>query len=78
MILGTNTLSAVAEGEPSVVDEIRGAERIVVPIIVLGEYRLGVAHSRYRRAYESCLGECIESVTVLDVRKPAKHMRLSA
>lgn len=66
MILDTNALSAIAEGDP-------GAERhfvaraAVIPVIVLGEYRFGVALSRYRRQYERWIQEMISVCRVLDV-----------
>ena len=69
MILDTNALSAVADGDPSAVEVIRGAARIAVPVIVLGEFRFGIAQSRYRTSYEGWLRGWIESVTVLDVDK---------
>lgn len=67
MILDTNALSAVADGNPSAVDVIRSASRIAVPVIVLGEFRFGIAQSRYRTSYEDWLREWIESIAVLDV-----------
>ena len=38
-----------------------------VPVIVLGEYRLGIVQSRHRVSYEKWLQEWISSVTVLDI-----------
>lgn len=67
MILDTNALSAAADREPSALAIVSEAERIAVPVIVLGEYRLGIAQSRHRASYESWLQEWISSVTVLDI-----------
>jgi len=67
LILDTNALSAAAEREPSALEVVAGAERIAVPVIVLGEYRLGIAQSRYRDMYENWLREWIAAVTMLDV-----------
>ena len=67
MILDTNALSAAADREPSALAIVSKAERIAVPVIVLGEYRLGIAQSRHRASYENWLQEWISSVTVLDV-----------
>jgi tRNA(fMet)-specific endonuclease VapC len=50
-----------------------GADRIVVPVIVLGEYRLGIAQSRHRASYESWLREWIEAVSVLDLNDRTTH-----
>ena len=44
LILDTNALSAAAEREPSALEVVARAERLAIPVIVLGEYRLGIAH----------------------------------
>ena len=67
MILDTNALSAVADGEEAAMELVAGADRIAVPVIVLGEYRLGIAQSRHRASYESWLREWIAAVTILDI-----------
>jgi len=67
MILDTNALSGAADGDPGALDALAGAERIAVPVIVLGEYRLGISQSRHRKEYEEWLQEWITAVTVLDV-----------
>ena len=51
MILDTNALSAFADGMPSVVQQIAAADELHIPVIVLGEYRFGIATSRRRREY---------------------------
>jgi predicted nucleic acid-binding protein len=55
LILDTHALSAVADGEVSAVELVAGADRVALPVIVLGEYRLGIAQSRHRASYESWL-----------------------
>ena len=55
MILDTNALSAFADGVPPVVQQIAAADDLHIPVIVLGEYRFGIATSRRRREYESWL-----------------------
>jgi predicted nucleic acid-binding protein len=67
LILDTNALSAAAEREPDALEVIARAERLAVPVIVLGEYRLGISQSRRRRDYESWLREWIGTLTVLDI-----------
>ena len=67
MILDTNAVSAVADGETAALELVGRADRVAVPVIVLGEYRLGIAQSRHRASYESWLGEWIEAVSVLDI-----------
>jgi tRNA(fMet)-specific endonuclease VapC len=67
LILDTNALSAAAEREPDALDLVAGADRVAVPVIVLGEYRLGIAQSRHHTSYENWLREWITVVDVLDV-----------
>jgi tRNA(fMet)-specific endonuclease VapC len=67
LILDTNALSAVADGEASAMQLVAGADRVAIPVIVLGEYRMGIAQSRHRASYESWLREWIAAVTVLDI-----------
>lgn len=73
MILDTNAVSAAAEREPSALAVVAQAERLAVPVIVLGEYRLGIAQSRHRVAYENWLREWIAAVTVLDIDEQTTH-----
>jgi tRNA(fMet)-specific endonuclease VapC len=67
LILDTNALSAAADQEPAALKIVAGADSLAVPVIVLGEYRLGIAQSRYRKDYENWLREWIAAVKVLDV-----------
>ncbi len=67
MILDTNALSAVADNEPAAVRIFRRAAAIELPVIVLGEYRFGIAHSRRRAEYEAWLKELIAATRVLPV-----------
>ena len=73
MILDTNALSAVADGQASAMELIAGADRIVLSVIVLGEYRLGIAQSRHRADYGSWLRQWISAVTVLDIDDATTH-----
>ena len=73
MILDTNALSAAADREPAALEVVARAERLAVPAIVLGEYRLGIAQSRRRTEYENWLREWIGTVTVLDVDEVTTH-----
>ena len=67
MILDTNGLSALAEGEPAIEPLLRKAAQIAIPVIVLGEYRYGIAHSRDRKHYEEWLTEYLSRFRILDV-----------
>ena len=73
MILDTNALSAVADGEASAVEIVGRAERLAVPVIVLGEYGLGIAQSRHRVIYENWLRDWISAVVVLDIDEETTH-----
>ncbi|PYU23042.1 MAG: VapC toxin family PIN domain ribonuclease [Acidobacteria bacterium] len=73
LILDTNALSAVADGEDSAMKLVARVERLAVPVIVLGEYRLGIAQSRQRASYESWLHEWIAAVSVLDINEETTH-----
>ena len=56
MILDTDPLSGAADRDPGALEIIAGAERIADPVIVLGEYRLGIAQSRIGRNTRNGLG----------------------
>jgi tRNA(fMet)-specific endonuclease VapC len=67
MILDTNGLSALAEGELRLEPILRKATQVAVPVIVLGEYRYGIQHSRERQRYEHWLVEYLPAFRVLNV-----------
>ena len=67
MILDTNALSAIAEGEAAVAKTCTGASQVAIPVIVLGEYRFGIARSRYRDELERWLAEMVSVCRVLEV-----------
>lgn len=67
MILDTNALSAIADGDQAAVRLFRDAASIELPAIVLGEYRFGIAQSRRRKEYEKWVAELIAATRVLPV-----------
>ena len=67
MILDTNGLSAMADGNTSLEPLLQQAAEIAVPVIVLGEYRYGIRQSRHRTRYERWLAEVLASCRVLVV-----------
>jgi predicted nucleic acid-binding protein len=67
VILDTNALSAIADGEPGAVAQIVKAGAIAIPVIVLGEYQFGFAQSRRRVEYERWLAEFLSACRVLEV-----------
>jgi len=73
LILDTNALSAAADREADALEVLARAERLAVPVIVLGEYRMGIAQSRHRMDYENWLQEWISAVTVVEVDEETTH-----
>ncbi len=67
MILNTNTLSAAADRDSQALRLLAKADEIAVPVIALGEYRLGIAQSRHRARYAEWLEQWVAAVRVLDV-----------
>jgi len=69
LILDTNALSAIAQGEPGAAEIFARARQVAIPVIVLGEYRFGIAHSRHRREYERWLEEMVSVSRVLEINE---------
>ena len=67
MILDTNALSAFVDGDAAVGDMLRRQPRACIPVIVLGEFRYGIAQSRHRAAYEAWLDSELPHFDVLPV-----------
>ncbi len=66
MILDTNALSAFADGAPGILARLTKAQP-AVPVVVLGEYRFGIAQSRRRIEYERWLRDVLPVCRVLEV-----------
>lgn len=67
MILDTNALSAFVDGDAGVGAILQRAPRAAIPVIVLGEFRYGIAGSRHRARYERWLTTHLAHFDVLDV-----------
>ena len=67
MILDTNALSAFVDGHAGVGDALRRQARAALPVIVLGEFRYGIAESRHRAAYETWLAAHLPAFEILAV-----------
>ena len=67
MILDTNALSAFIDGDRAVGERLAGHGHASIPVIVLGEFRYGLAGSRHRAAYEAWLDEHLPDFDVLAV-----------
>ena len=63
----TNALSAFVDGDPVVGDILRQQARAAIPVIVLGEFRYGIAGSRHRSSYEQWLQNHLPHFDVLSV-----------
>jgi len=69
VILDTNALSAFVDGDVGVGEVLRRQARAAIPVIVLGEFRYGIAESRHRTTYEAWLESelpCFDVLTVTD------------
>jgi tRNA(fMet)-specific endonuclease VapC len=73
VILDTNALSAAADDDPGVAAVLARAEQIELPVIVLAEYRHGIAQSRNRASYENWLAGLLNDCLVLDIQEPTTH-----
>jgi tRNA(fMet)-specific endonuclease VapC len=73
MILDTNALSAAADDDPAVIALLARADQVAIPVIVLGEYRYGIAQSRNRATYENWLKGLLNDCPVLDISQPTTH-----
>ena len=67
MILDTNALSAFVDGEARVGQILRRQARAAIPVIVLGEFRYGIAQSKHRSAYEAWLESQLPAFDILTV-----------
>lgn len=67
MILDTNALSAIAAGEAGAAEKFDNAGVVAIPVVVLGEYRFGIAQSRRKSEHELWLKEMIAVSRVLQV-----------
>jgi len=67
VILDTNGLSALADGDSTLEPVLRKAAEVALPVIVLGEFRYGVRQSRERQHYEQWLTESLGNFRILDV-----------
>jgi predicted nucleic acid-binding protein len=67
VILDTNALSAFVDGDAGVGEILSRQARAAIPVIVLGEFRYGIAESRHRPAYEAWLESQLPHFDVLPV-----------
>ena len=64
MILDTNALSAWADGDPAIEPLLRTATRLVIPVVVIGEFEFGIRQSRHASRYAEWLAVNLDTVEV--------------
>ena len=67
MILDPNALPAFVDGQVKVAEVLREQSVAAIPVIVLGEFRYGIAESRHRASYEAWLDEHLQNFEVLPI-----------
>ena len=67
MILDTNAVSALADGDTNLLHAASAVARFSLPVVVLGEFRFGIARSRHRARYAQWLGRLLAASTILVV-----------
>lgn len=66
LALDTNAVSALFDGDQALRRAL-GAQAIALPVIVVGEYRVGLQRSKHRARLEALLASLIEGALVLPV-----------
>lgn len=67
MILDTNAVSALFSGDPSIEEALEENDQHHLPVIVIGEYRYGLARSRDRSRLSRLLDLLIHHSILLSV-----------
>jgi tRNA(fMet)-specific endonuclease VapC len=74
VILDTNALSAILDGESAIAPVFKRATVVVISVITLGEYRFGIAQSTRKAELQASLETNLQLYTVLDVTdETSKH-----
>ncbi len=78
LILDTNAVSALFAGNPSLAEVLAGEDRHHLPVIVIGEYRYGLAKSRDRgrlgRLFDMLIHESV--VLAIDIGTTSHYATL--
>jgi tRNA(fMet)-specific endonuclease VapC len=67
MILDTNALSAFADADDDLLPVLGKTQELCLPVIVLGEYRYGIANSHYHAKYRHWLARDLNLFRILEV-----------
>jgi tRNA(fMet)-specific endonuclease VapC len=73
LILDTNAVSAAADDAPAVRSMLAAASEIALPVIVIGEYRYGIAQCRYQARYQRWLDNLIADCRILEITEQTTH-----
>jgi tRNA(fMet)-specific endonuclease VapC len=73
LILDTNALSAAADEQPTLIALLERTHQLAIPVIVLGEYRYGIAQSRHKARYQQWLNDLVGDCSVLNINEETTH-----
>lgn len=78
MILDTNALSAIADGDSAILPFLQQATAMAIPVVVLGEFRYGIRQSRRKTSYERWIEEYLPTyrVLVIDVDTSEQYVEI--
>jgi predicted nucleic acid-binding protein len=67
VILDTNALSALVDKDSALLAVLQQSRELALPVIVIGEFRFGIAVSRRRNEYEAWLSRDLSLFRVLPI-----------
>lgn len=67
LLLDTNALSDFAEADPAIMKLLARVQVLALPVVVVGEYRFGIAQVRNTNDYNDWLDRLIAQSDVLDI-----------
>jgi predicted nucleic acid-binding protein len=70
MIIDTNAVSAILAGEAAIRPIIEHATTLVIPAVVLGEYRYGITASHKKHELTEALDRLLRNVSFAPVDEP--------
>lgn len=73
LILDTNALTAIADGDAHIATRLSVADQIAIPVIALGEYWFGILQSRRHREYEVWLADTLSVIPVFEITERTTH-----
>ena len=67
MIVDTNALSAILDGDSAIAPVFERADVLAIPVITLGEYRFGISQSKRRAEHENSLQRNLPLYQILSI-----------